>query len=160
MRAGKGGTPVQIAVTRGGRSLVSATVIPVQAPNGVLNPPKGVVGWYAAPGWPTPGTTSTNNSVLAGHVSWGDQPDTFAALASVRPGDLVTVTDASGGATQFTVSRGPVSIGKTQIAAQQNRWIWQSANPGKVLSLITCDSTSGRRADGHLRGNVVVQARA
>lgn len=158
-RSNETSAPKRIDLIRGGKQILSARIEPVDAPGGVLNPPAAVVGWYAAPGWPVPGTQSRQHSILAGHVTWKGRPDVFARLGEARIGDLVLVTDSAGTVRRFVVVRGPVAIPKQQIAAAANAWVWSSDRWSNTLSLITCDPGSGVRTDGHLTGNIVVQAR-
>lgn len=151
--------PALLSIRRSGRTLLTATVQPVDAPGGVLDPPAGIVGWYAATGWPRPGESSRQHAVLAGHVRWDGRPGVFARLGEIRVGDSVLVTDARGRALEFVVDRGPTVLDKSEIAAGPNGWIWSSTHPVRRLTLITCDANSPLRPDGHVTDNLVVQAR-
>ncbi len=150
----------RIVVYSHGRQVLSAEVAPLSAHNGVLEPVPGVVGWYDAPGWPAPGGLGTNRSILVGHVIWGGRPDVFAALPMLSPGDEVDVVSAAGARQRFVVDRSPVSVDKNAISEAAYGWVWRTPTPARTISLITCDTSSGLRPDGHLRDNWVVTATA
>lgn len=155
------GRPLSVAVLRDGDVLLAADLDPQQAVDGILTARPGRAGWYAAAGWPKPGALSTNRSIIVGHVRWGGAPDVFARLSDVRTGDTVRVRYSGGGEARFRVTRGPVAVGKTVVTGEADgeyRWVWRSDDPQQVLSLFTCDLDSGLRADGHLKGNWIVQA--
>lgn len=155
------GDPRSVTVVRGRTVLLRAELDRQPAADGVLTSAPGRAGWYSAPGWPRPGQLSTNRSIIVGHVRWEGRADTFAALPEVRVGDVVVVAYAEE-ELRFVVDRAPVAVDKTIVTGQADstyRWVWRSTQPERTISLFTCDLDSGERADGHLKGNWVLQAR-
>lgn len=149
------GEPTRVVVTSSaGEVLVDATVAPTTLKaDGALEPPFGVVGWYAGAGWPRPGWAGA--SILAGHInSQSLGPDTFARLTEVRPGDVAEVTYDSGATVAFTVTRSE-AMPKSQVP--QDDSIWDVQNPKPLLRLITCDPGTPLNG-GHYVGNWVVWA--
>ncbi len=71
-------------------------------PDKALDSPKDPdrVGWYKD--GPRPG--EKGNSVLAGHVDWGQKVRVFWGLKNLAPGDAVVITDAAGGKHEFVVT--------------------------------------------------------
>lgn len=70
---------------------------------GAMEVPKdpATAGWYRR--GPMPGTLGP--AVIAGHVTWNQQPAVFFRLAELRPGDVVEVARDDGRAAVFRVTR-------------------------------------------------------
>jgi hypothetical protein len=102
-------------------------------PDGQLEvPDETAVGWYrlgAAPG--QPGAT-----VLAAHVSWGDQPGPFLRLGEVDPGEFVELALADGTSRRYQIVE-RAQHGKLQLPRNA---IWRTTGP-ETLVLITCGGT-------------------
>ncbi|HPB72688.1 MAG TPA: class F sortase [Phycicoccus sp.] len=149
------GMPSRISVTTtAGITLVDAKIIPVQLKSdGALEPPFGVVGWYAGSGWPKPGWPGA--SILAGHInSAALGPDTFAKIIDARPGDRIEVRFDSGDQVSFTVTK---SAAESKVDVPGDKSIWDAGNPRPLLRLITCDPGTPLQG-GHYEGNWVVWA--
>lgn len=155
-------TPVHIEIRHGDSALVQAEIQPIQLTRaGEINPPSGKAGWYGPPQWNTvPGNLSEHPGVLAAHVTYGGQRDVFYRLSEARQGDIVILTYASGVTAEFIVDSDPVSVGKDDVVVQGSDydWVWQLDQPGRVISIITCDPSLGRDLSGHSYNNWVVQA--
>jgi hypothetical protein len=108
-----------------------------------------VIGWYAAgavPGGPA------GTAVIAGHIDsarYGAGP--LRGLLDVQQGDVVTVTDASGGAHDYVVAS-RTSIPKPGLSPG----LFRVDGPAQ-LALITCGGAFDRRT-GNYADNVVVLA--
>ena len=129
----------------------SATVIGLgQQTDGSMEVPddEKTVGWYTKA--PTPGALGP--AVLAGHVDLKGRPGTFAALSSLKAGDMVNLDRADGSMAMFEVTR---------IERYPKNKFPSTAVYGAIdhagLRLITCggifDTTSG-----HYEDNIVVYA--
>lgn len=155
------GEPTSIVIHRAGAEVGRADIDATTAPDGVLTSTPGRAAWYASPGWPKPGTSSTNRAIVVAHVRWDGKPDVFGRLAELRRGDRVSIGYSSGDDASFEVSRDPVAVSKVAVIADGSstyRWVWRGTTASRTLSLISCDLESGEGSDGHLLGNVVVQA--
>lgn len=155
--------PVHVAVTRATDVLVDAPVALTQLnERDELNPPAGVVGWYGPPDWATvPGELSAYPGVLAGHTTYGGARDVFYRLGEVRAGDTVTISYADGQEAVFHVDADAVSVPKndvTEKADAEYSWVWHLPEPGRKVSLFSCDLAQGLDLTGHSVNNWVVQA--
>jgi len=156
-------TPVHFEIRQGDTQLASAKVELEQldAAN-ELNPSQGTVAWYGPPDWSTiPGNLSGHPGIFAAHVTYGGRPDVFYELAEVRAGDIVTVTYDNGAQATFAVDAEPVSVGKNDVIDLSDTdyaWVWQLDEPGRKISIFTCDPSQGRDLSGHALNNWVVQA--
>lgn len=118
--------------------------------NGQMDVPRDPsrAGWYA--NGPTPGALGP--AVIAGHVTWNQEPAVFVDLATLRPGDLVRVDRADQRVAVFEVTR-VEQYAKSRFPTRQVYGGIDHAG----LRLITCageyDGSEHRYAD-----NVVVFA--
>lgn len=127
-------------------------VVPVGVlESGALELPErpSVLGWYAAGA--TPGDPA-GTAVVAGHVDsarYGAGP--LRTLAGLALGDVVTVTDASGGQHRYAVTS------RTQLAKPAlPRELFRTDGPPQ-LALVTCGGAFDR-STGSYGDNVVVLA--
>jgi sortase (surface protein transpeptidase) len=143
-----------VVTSASGAVLVDASIeATTLQPDGALEPPFGVVGWYAGPGWPKPGHPGA--AILAGHInSQALGPDTFARLVEVQPGDRAEVRYDTGESVTFVVTRS-AAMAKTEVPKDDT--IWDAQNPAPLLRLITCDPNTPLKG-GHYLGNWVVWA--
>lgn len=133
---------------------VDAPVVPAGlSPEGTISPDRGQLVWYTGHGRVAPGELGT--AVVAGHVAYEGEPDVFAALAQVGPGDEVVLTGEDGSEGRWTVTEVDV-VGKT--ALQRDPRVWGDQREVPRLVLITCDDELGFRPDGHRAANLVVVA--
>ena len=89
-----------------------------------------IPGWYK--GGVSPGIQG--NAVIAGHRdTWNGSPGIFANLGSLKPGDIITIEDASGAQLQFTVTEMEEYVTKD---APKHQIFGKSDKPR--LQLITC----------------------
>ncbi len=105
------------------------------------------VGWFAD--GPAPGAPGV--AVLSGHESFGYSPGAFARLAKLEPGAAITVRDAAGRESRFTVRRTVVFP-----ASEPDSTLVAPEGPGPQLRLITSDGTYD--GDGLGATRVVVYA--
>ncbi|WP_298889609.1 class F sortase [uncultured Serinicoccus sp.] len=155
--------PVHVTITRGEMVLVDAPVGLTQLNDrDELNPPPGVVGWYGPPQWSTvPGDLSTYPGVLAGHTSYDGVRDVFHRLGEVRAGDVVVIRYADGQEASFDVDADALSVPKNEVtekAGTDYAWVWSLDEPGRTVSLFSCDLAQGLDVTGHSLNNWVVQA--
>ncbi|GGK60277.1 class F sortase [Ornithinimicrobium pekingense] len=161
--AAGGQAPVHVRITRSAEVLVDAPVgLTRLDERDELNPPRGVVGWYGPPDWSTvPGELSAYPGVLAGHTTHGGAPDVFYRLGEVRAGDTVTIRYADGEDAVFQVDADALSVPKndvTEKADAEYSWVWSLPEPGRKVSLFSCDLAQGLDLTGHSVNNWVVQA--
>ncbi|MCO5967461.1 class F sortase [Actinoallomurus soli] len=118
--------------------------------NGRLLPP----GDPARAGWFGDGIRpgDTGPAVIAGHVDSRTGPAVFTRLTTLRPGDRILVTDATGRVAAFTVDR-VRSFPKTAFPTEEV----YGATPDPQLRLITCGGAFDP-VSGHYRRDVVVYA--
>lgn len=155
------GNPVKITITSAAKGvLVRAKVRAIYIqPDGRLVPPPGVVGWMADTGWPKPGVLSRYNSIVAGHISGGGQPDVFYRLPDVRKGDEVVIKYDSEDRVVIRITKNPVNIGKSAVTSDPKYdWVWQNPNDKgrRVISFFTCNAES-EHIGGHSVDNWVTQ---
>jgi sortase (surface protein transpeptidase) len=130
---------------------VDAPLVPLGLqPDGSMQVPAdfAVAGWYVHA--PTPGELGP--AVLAGHVDSRAGPAVFYRLATLRPGDRVTVSRQDGRVAAFTVDR----IARYPKARFPTTEVYGDL-PYPGLRLITCGGSFDPGA-GHYRDNVVVFA--
>jgi Sortase domain len=106
-------------------------------------------GWYDR--GPTPGALGP--AVIAGHVTWNRVPAVFYRLATMRPGDRVTVRRVDGSRAVFAVT-GVSRFVKTRFPTAA---VFGSTDHA-ALRLITCGGTYDESSHRYL-DNVVVFAR-
>lgn len=157
------GAPVHLTIARGAEVLVDAPIALTQLnEHDELNPPSGVVGWYGPPQWQTvPGELSSHPGVLAGHTTYDGSADVFYRLGEVRAGDRVTIRYGDGQAAVFVADADALSVPKNDVtdkAATDYAWVWSLPEPGRKISLFSCDLAQGRDLTGHSLNNWVVQA--
>jgi len=140
--------PVRIEIPTIG---VSSTLVDLGLDaEGVMETPEPVdkAGWFT----PSPPPGVPGATVIAGHVTWNQQPSVFFELGDLRRGDRVRVERADGVATTFRVTR----IGSFPKESFPTEAVY--TQPGRAeLRLITCggeyDEASNRYLD-----NVIVWA--
>lgn len=144
-------TPVRLDIASAGISL------PLHGAgldeDGEIDPPQGEVMWYTGHDRVTPGDLGT--AVIAGHVSYHSEPDTFAELASVREGDQVRLTLGTG----ETVVADIVSthlVDKDEL--QGSDLVWGDQKTTRRIAIVTCDEALGIGEDGHRKANFVAIA--
>jgi hypothetical protein len=142
-------TATTLDVPRLGITRSSLTELGVDAA-GVLVPPSSiaVAGWFT--GSAVPGAVGP--TVIAGHVDSYEGPGIFHRLASLRPGDLVTVGRSDGVAVRYRVTD-VVSVPKDAFPTRRV----YGPTPGPELRLITCGGEFDHSARRYL-SNVVVSA--
>lgn len=153
--------PVHVDVYHDGEQYIGAQVVPEHRDEeGELNPEPQHVGWYAPPQWgTTPGEMSSHPGILTGHVIHSGLKDVFYRLEETRKGDLVVVTYADGTQARFTLDSDPVQMDKQDlIHAPEFDWAWELDEPGRKVTLITCELVPGSGMTGHSVDNWVVQA--
>jgi LPXTG-site transpeptidase (sortase) family protein len=99
---------------------------------------------------PTPG--APGSAVIAGHLDWNHIAGVFNRLAETQPGDLVTVTYASGRTQAFVVDTVEL-VDKPAVAVDGT--FTRDGPP--VLRLVTCGGEFDRSVH-HYMSNVVVTA--
>jgi hypothetical protein len=117
---------------------------------GVMETPTdpGRAGWFT----PSPAPGVPGASVIAGHVTWGQDPAVFFRLGELRPGDRIEVERADGSTATFEVRR---------IGTFPKRSFPTDAVYGQVdhpsLRLITCSGTFNDKTNNY-RANLIVWA--
>ena len=99
---------------------------------------------------PTPG--EPGSAVIAGHLDWKHVLGVFNRLADTNPGDIVTVTYASGRTQAFVIDAVEL-VDKPAVAV--NDTFRRDGDP--VLRLVTCGGDFDYSAH-HYKSNVVVTA--
>ncbi len=155
--------PVHVTVARGADVLVDAPVgLTTLNEREELNPPSGMVGWYGPPDWATvPGHLSAHPGVLAGHTTYDGRRDVFYRLGEARAGDVVTIRYADGQEAVFRVDADALTVPKNDVTEKADgecAWVWRLPEPGRKVSLFSCDLARGVDLTGHSYNNWVVQA--
>lgn len=119
--------------------------------NGVMETPVPVTqaGWFR----PSPPPGVPGATVIAGHVTWDQQPTVFFELGSLEEGKRVEVTRADGVITVFEVTR----IGSFPKDAFPTEAVYSQPDRSE-LRLITCGGEYDEAANRYL-DNVVVWAK-
>lgn len=116
-------------------------------PNGTVQVPTR----YQQPGWfrlgPTPG--QMGSAVILGHVDDKSGPKAFYSLRSLRAGDRVDVTLASGAVAHFAVKTVTTTL-KTQFPSQKV----YGSHGYPALQLVTCGGEFNA-STGHYLSNVI-----
>ena len=103
-------------------------------------------GWFT----PSPAPGVPGASVIAGHVTWGQEPAVFFRLGELRRGDRIEVERADGSTAVFEVRR---------IGTFLKRSFPTDAVYGQVdhpsLRLITCSGTYNDRTDNYPENLIV-----
>jgi LPXTG-site transpeptidase (sortase) family protein len=110
------------------------------------NPAK--AGWYT-PG-PAPG--SQGPSVIAGHVTWNEEPSVFFRLSELKAGDKIEVARRDGSTAEFTVDK-TAQYPKNKFPTLQ---VYKNLDHAG-LRLITCGGEYSK-AKRYYEDNVVVYA--
>jgi LPXTG-site transpeptidase (sortase) family protein len=138
--------PVRIRIDKIG---VSAAFVDLGiAADGTLEVPAdpSKVGWYT--GAHTPGAAGP--AVVAGHVTWDQEPSVFFRLGELRAGDRVRIARADGSTATFAVQR-VASFPKTRFPTQA---VYRSGDR-PVLRLITCGGTYDHGNHRYLDNTIV-----
>ena len=120
---------------------------------GAINPDRGEVAWYQGGDRAVPGGEGI--AIVAGHVTYYDEPDTFFELDAVQEGDEVTITQQDGDELELTVVQ-VATVGKEELRTSD--LVWGDEPDRRLVALVTCDDAQGFRADGHRAANHVVVA--
>lgn len=120
---------------------------------GTINPDQGQVIWYTGGDRAVPGAEGI--AVIAGHVDYYGEPDTFARLGELEPGDTLAIGQADGDVLHLTVVQ-TETMDKEQL--RRSDLVWSDRTDKRLVALVTCDDALGRRADGHRSANFVVVA--
>ena len=157
------GVPVHLEIRQDGEILVSApTGLTQLNGRGELYPEPRTIGWYGPPQWATvPGNESAHPGVFAGHVTYGGVKDVFYRLGDVKAGAVITVVYSDDAVATFVVDGDAVSAPKDDVTAKADTdfaWVWSLGEPGRRISVFSCDPSQGRDLAGHSRNNWVVQA--
>ncbi|OLF17083.1 class F sortase [Actinophytocola xanthii] len=138
-----------VRLTEGG----TATLVRREVTNGVLPVPDDLneaTWWGAGPNAPSGAT------VLAGHVNWNGAIGPFAELWRSERGDGVTVVDARGAVTRYTVTE-ILTLDKDELPAQAADLFAQSG-PHRLV-LVTCGGRWVGGADGYAENRIVLAQR-
>ena len=140
--------PVSLSIPRIG--VTSALVDIGLDSDGVMETPVPVqrAGWFT----PSPAPGVPGATVIAGHVTWDQEPSVFYELGSLQPGDHVRVRRADGVVTVFAVTR-TGSFPKDSFPTES---VYTQPSRSE-LRLITCGGTYDARTSRYL-SNVVVWA--
>jgi LPXTG-site transpeptidase (sortase) family protein len=111
--------------------------------------PVDVAGWFE----PSPPPGVPGATVLAGHVTWNQEPMVFFRLGDLRRGDTIRVRRADGAVTTYAVTR----VGTFDKEEFPTREVYDHPQQSE-LRLITCGGKYDE-ADHRYLGNVVVWAR-
>ena len=153
--------PAHIDVYRGDEQVIGAPMAPeLQNEDGALYPEKGIAGWYAPPEWGTkPGELSDYPGVVAAHVIHSGGKDVFWRLKEVRQGDRAVITYDDGTVAEFRMDADPVTVDKGALVKDDAySWAWRLDEPGRKVTLITCELVPGSGFSGESVDNWVVQA--
>lgn len=118
---------------------------------GVMETPQPVdkAGWFS----PSPPPGIPGATVIAGHVTWDQEPMVFFELGELRPGDRVEVLRQDGATTIFEVTR----IGSFPKSGFPTKAVYTQPERSE-LRLITCGGEYDEAAGRYL-ANVIVWAR-
>lgn len=154
------GTPQRVSLSCGDEQLASSSLAPgyysLKGGASVWEPSRGQAEWLAVENAPLPGSRSSVPAMITGHVRYSGEPDVFWRLGEVTPGCLVEVTYDSGDRAVFEIVTFPESIDKSQFPS--NDEYWTLPEPGRALTVVTCDKQADLRSDGHLSNNIAVRA--
>ncbi len=154
--------PTFIAAYRGQEQVIGGKIVPTQTnEDGVIFPEEMTVGWYGPPQWgTTPGELSSHPGVLAAHVTNRDGgKDLFYNLERLKAGDRVEISYDDGTTAVFEVDKDAVSVDKGALTGEpEHRWAWELDEPGRKVTLITCDLGSQTGFGPDVANNWVVQA--
>lgn len=121
--------------------------------DGTISPDQGQVIWYTGGDRAVPGAEGI--AIIAGHVDYHGEPDVFARLHELDPGDLLTIGQVDGEVLDLTVVH-METMSKEQL--RHSGLVWSDRTDKRLVALVTCDDALGRRADGHRLANLVVVA--
>lgn len=120
---------------------------------GTISPPRDTVMWFDGNDRVAPGEVGT--SLIAAHVTYGDDDDVFARLDQVEVGDDFTLVGPDDATQRWRVSVVDV-LDKGEL--QRDERVWGPQQEVARLALVTCDSALGFRDDGHRVANRLVLA--
>lgn len=120
---------------------------------GAINPDRGEVIWFDGRDRAVPGGEGT--AIVAGHVTYYDDPDSFYRLSEVEEGDGMTITQQDGDVIELTVVQ-TATVDKEELRTSD--LVWGDQTDRRLVALVTCDDELGIRADGHRAANHVVLA--
>ncbi|MGH3810977.1 MAG: class F sortase, partial [Pseudonocardiaceae bacterium] len=141
--------PVRVSIPR---INVSSTLVDLGLdPEGVMETPQdpAKAGWFT----PSPPPGIPGASVIAGHVTWDQQPAVFFRLGDLRRGDKVRVSRADGSTAVFAVYR----LGQFPKNAFPTKAVYRHTDQPE-LRLITCGGLYNEETNSY-RANLIVWAR-
>jgi LPXTG-site transpeptidase (sortase) family protein len=117
---------------------------------GVMETPEPVdrAGWFT----PSPPPGVPGAAVIAGHVTWDQEPSVFFRLGELRRGDQVRVERADGAVVEYSVTR----VGSFSKRAFPTQAVYDQPDQSE-LRLITCGGRYDEQANRYL-DNVIVWA--
>jgi LPXTG-site transpeptidase (sortase) family protein len=124
-----GSVPVRIDIPKIG---THASVVPLgEEDDGTMQAPTDpdTVGWYQLGA----GVGAPGNALLDGHVDWGGRLRVFGLLKQLAPGDVISVTEASGGVLSYRVEWTRLYDADTAPVDD----IFEQS-PNEEITLITC----------------------
>ncbi|MGO0577261.1 class F sortase [Ornithinimicrobium panacihumi] len=121
--------------------------------SGAIDPDRGELMWFDGGDRAVPGDVGI--AIIAGHVEYYGEPDVFADLEGVEPGDEFSLTQQDGDELELTVLSTDL-VDKEEL--RRSDLVWGQEDERRLVALVTCDDDLGYRADGHRTANLVVIA--
>jgi hypothetical protein len=148
------GTPVQMTLYQGKTVLFTMDLrAGIRQPNGTFVSDCGKTAWYAETGWPKPGMSSTQLSLVTGHAWCRDEIYGLDRLQQSHAGALLSIKYSSGDIITAKAIEDASQVNKSQLNTL-SEYLY-AKTPVRMIRLSTCDRDGGTRSDGRTSFNIV-----
>lgn len=145
------GLPVEMAIFQGKKQIVGMDVQKKGTPlRDDFQSQCGKTIWYSAKGWPTPGSASTQRSLITGHMQCGDEVYSINNLKNARKGAILKVTFDSGCVVVAKATIKATNIPKVDLNERDKLYNKELA---RIIRVSTCDDEAVKDRYGHSTKN-------
>ncbi|MFZ2494333.1 MAG: hypothetical protein WAW60_00980 [Candidatus Saccharimonadales bacterium] len=108
--------------------------------------------WYSAQNWPSPGSESTQRSLITGHKSCSGKVYSINNLKDSRKGAILKVTFDTGCVVLAKATNDATNIAKSELNAK-DKYLYNK-ELARIIRVSTCDDEAKKDRYGHSTKNV------
>lgn len=149
------GQPTSMIIVQEGLEDITMDFAPrVKDSNGAFDSVPGKVAWWDELSWPTPGSVSTQKSLITGHMRNGSTHYSIERLIQLKAGATLKVTFDSGDVIEAKAIGDAVFV-KKNLTNSKDEYLY-NAPPAQIIRVTTCDPTNGLDSAGHTLENSMI----